>query len=299
MKITTPGFYPNMDPVTYFSEPCPSPAFTQSGVKTLLGKTPADFADDHPAINGGMDKAKASAEMLHGDIVHQLALGKGRGYQIIEAADFRTKVAQEAKQTAIDSGFTPVLAHKYGEGRVQAELLKSRIAETLTFLGSKMGHGTRTWDYQTEVVMIWKEDDVWARGMLDVWCPDLGVILDPKITKCIYDDRLDGQISKMGWDIQSTLYRRGVASIRPELAGRVVFENILLHPENNRMRNIQIDEAQRYACEQDIEHALGIFRKCLTANAWPGFPIEASVRTMPGWKLKEVMDRALEDEEEE
>ena len=295
--ITAPGFYPDITPEQYFAEPCPAPAFTNSGAKTLMSKTPADFAEEHPAIGGGIERARASAEMIRGDIVHQLALGKGSGYFVIDAPDFRTKVAQQERDDAIANGLTPVLAHKLAEHQIQADKLQARIGATLNHIGASRGWlmPPGGWPYQTEIVIAWQEDGIWCRGMLDVWCEPLGVILDPKITKCIYDDTVDRQLSSMGWDMQATLYTRGVGKIVPELAGKVVFENILMHPDTHRFRNIRIDEATRYSCETDLVRAMGIFRQCLAADHWPDFGLDASIRSAPPWKMKERMEREMDD----
>ena len=50
VTIKQPGFHPQLTCEDYFAEPCPSPALTNSGVRTLLNACPARSAFEHPAI---------------------------------------------------------------------------------------------------------------------------------------------------------------------------------------------------------------------------------------------------------
>jgi hypothetical protein len=303
--ITKPGFYPDITPEQYFAEPCPDAAFTNSGAKTLLSRTPADFADDHPAIGAPPERAQASAAMLKGDVVHQLALGKGRGYQIIDAADYKSNAAKAARDKAIEAGLTPVLAHKFKEAEALADILRARIEASLSHIGAARGLTVPKdgYVYETEVVIAWTEkvgnQTIWCRGMIDVWCPPLSVALDPKVTKYIYNDKIDAHVANQGWDMQATLYKRGIEQIRPDLAGRVMFGNLLMHPDMpHRARNIEIDEAARTSCQADIERAMKIFAGCMVSNTWPDFGLDFHKRSAPSWKMKERMERELDDDDD-
>lgn len=304
--ITTPGFYPSITCEQYFLEPCPTPAFTNSGAKILLSQTPADFADNHPAIGEPAEEIDNTIAKRRGDLTHQLALGKGRGIQVCEFDSWRTNDAKAAKAAAITSGLTPCLPHEYGEALAMAILLQSRIRATLTHIGDERGltEPKDGWQYETELVLAWTEiidgQTIWCRGMLDVWCEQLGVILDPKITDRIYDGQIDAHRANMGWDMQEAFYKRGIETILPELAGRVRFGNLLMRPKApHRARTVDSDEATRYSCQTEIERAMGIFAKCMKDNEWPDFGLGFHTRSAPSWKLRERMEREMMEDEDD
>jgi hypothetical protein len=294
---TEPGFYPDITPVEYFAEICPDPALTNSGIKTLLTKTPADFAHAHPAITPDAPEAASTAAKRLGDIGHQLALGKGRGIAIGEFDSWRTKDAKQFREWAESSGKTPILRAKYDDAVEMALIMKAKIAETLKWIGAMDGliEPAGGWKYETEVVFVWQEDTpsgkIWCRGMADIWCPDLMVIADPKFSERLYPGTLERHILSMGWDIQNHWYSRGIETLVPGARGRLSFVNLLVSPNPPfRSRAIQIEEAWRYSAQLEVERAIGMFAAHLKNGVWPGFPAGVETLNAPPWVITQRMD---------
>ncbi len=298
--ITKPGVYPEITARQYFAEPCPQPALTASGIKTLLGRTPAEFAYAHPAITPDSEEAASTAAKRFGDVGHQLALGKGRVYAIGDFKDWRTKDAQTFKADAEASGLTAITIGKFEEAETCANIMIERIKTTLGQIsGYAPPHGEHQ-PYQTETVIAWQEDTpsgpVWCRAMLDVWAATLGIILDPKFSERLSDGVFENHATNMGWDLQSAWYMRGLENLFPESAGRLRFINLLVSPKPPHVsRAREADEATRYSCQLEIERALVLFGKCLKADDWPGYPNMVEPWTAKSWTMAERAQHASEE----
>lgn len=275
---------PDVDLVAYYANKLtPQPAISNSGMAILLNETPLDFAYQDAAINPEpelIEKAKATAAQRRGDVVHQLALGKGRGYAIGEFNDWRTKAAQAFKEEADAQGLTPVLAHKFEEAEVMAAVLREKIERTLEGAA-----------YETEVAVLWQEETqfgpVWCRGLLDVWCEDLGVILDPKVSAMLYNGKVEKHFLNMGWDRQAALYSHGVGKVLPHLAGRVSFADLMIKPEPPfTSRLVAPDKAWEYSSIKEAQRAIEIFAECLYSGRWKGFGDKVERISMPAWESK-------------
>lgn len=293
--ITKPGIYPEVSCLDYFSpDLLPELALSSGGIKTLLTKTPADFM---------YGERKTTAAMRMGDVAHQLALGKGKGYAIGEFDAWRSNEAKEFKATAEAAGLTPIIRGKFDEAAVMADVMQNDIIFALNEIGAAkdMAAPAGGWPYQTELVFAWVEQTshgpIWLKGMADVWCPDLLTILDPKFTKMLHDGTVERHTVNMGWDIQSAIYRRGIETILPETAGRLQFVNLLISPDPpNLSRPVTIDEAWRHSTEIEIRRAFEIFGRCKKAGAWPGFPRGIQTISAQPWLLAQRMDAELNGE---
>ena len=300
--ITAPGIYPKITSRQYFAEPCPVPALTNSGIKTILAKTPAEFAYEHPAITPGSEVAASTAAKRMGDISHQLALGKGRGFAIGDYPTWASNDAKAFKKDAEANGLVPVKAAEFAIAEKIADIMRERIEQTLAFLGGYQApHGTNPPPYETEVVMAWQEETrhgaIWCRAMMDVWCPHVGAILDPKFTDRIADGVFENHATNMGWDMQDAWYRRGLSKLFPDLAGRLRFINLLCSPKPPHIsRSREADEATRYSCEMEIERAIDKFSGCLKANEWPAYSLAPEPWTARSWTIAQ---RAANSETEE
>ena len=310
--IDKPGFYRNITSKQYFAEPCPAPALTNSGIKTLLAKTPADFAYEHPAITPDSPEAASTAAKRLGDVCHQLALGKGRGIAIGEFDAWRSKEAKEFKADAEANGLTPIIREKYDDAMAMASIMKAKIAATLKWIGAKDGlvEPDGGWPYETEVVIAWTEETasgpIFCRAMIDVWCEDLLVALDPKFSDRFYVG-IERHMTNMSWDQQAAFYTRGIEALLPGAAGRVTFANIMVSDkEPHRSRRVMIEEAWRYSCQLEIEKAIGLFAMYLKAGTWPEFPDGVETLNAPPWLLAQRLnanemsnDQPFGDDEDE
>lgn len=275
--ITEPGFYPEISPDEYFAEPCPAPALTNSGIKLLApaGAAPAKFAHHHPAIGQRSADRKASAAMYRGKLVHRLALDKGDDYAISPFPDYRSAEAREWKGIIEAAGQMPVKQKDFDAAEEMAAIIRGNIEAAC-----------QGCDYQTEVVIAWQEQmsqgPVWARAMLDVWCPDLLLALDVKTCADASDDAITRQFAN-GYATQHCWYRRGLEKLTAE-HGRVRFGFLFVESDEPFLsRYASATESFRHGAEQEVKRALAIFSDCMSRGEWPGYE-EAHV-SPPSWLL--------------
>lgn len=269
--VTAPGIYPELSDQYHGRRLTPTKALSYSGIKILLEQTPADFiAPPKPRTD----------EMSFGLIVHKMALGKGEKFEISPYDKYTTNAAREWRDDCLANGHIPIKADKYEEAAAMSAIIVDRIKRALD--GA---------DYETEVPFFWKEGETWFSGMMDVWCAELNTVIDPKTTGNVH--QFDREITKFGYHIQSTLYRRGLDAIRPEFAGRHNFKLLPVStdaPYTSRL--ISISEGWRTGAEMDIERALRAFNGCMATGEWPGYPDE-EIMDEPSWQMKLRMDREM------
>lgn len=281
--ITKPGLYPELAAKDYFTGQVEGvTCLTNSAIKVLINETPAD-------LHGREDEGSYAKRM--GDVTHQLALDKGRGYALSPYDRWASDDAKAWKAAAEADGLTPIKKADLDDALKMATLIKARIAEALG--GAP---------YSTEVPFYWVEETVhgkvWCSGMLDVWCASLAIAIDPKITKIIHGDKARAHISNMGWHTQNAWYRRGLGKILPELAGRIRFKNLLISPDKpHTSRLVEISEGWRTGAELDCERALAVYARCVATNEWPGYPAEGEILDEPSWQMNARLQREIEAEE--
>jgi hypothetical protein len=255
-------------------------SISQSQMGRILDETPLDFAFHHPQLNPDREKLASTVAQHRGDLVHQLALGKGRGFQISPHAEYRTAEAKAWKAGVLAAGKTPVKQADFEAAEVMADVIKDRIAEALNGC-----------EYQTEVAFLYQHmtsaGPVWVRGMVDVWCPDLNIILDVKTTPMIYDTKVERQLVSMGWDRQAALYSQAFGTILgPVAAGRIKFRDLMVKPtEPFTTRLVELDKAWHWSAWKQCEEAIERFGRCLYAGRWPGFE-NLHRAQLPTWEDK-------------
>ena len=102
-----PGVY-DLDAAAYHADPCPEPSLSSSIGKLIVGRSPLHAKCAHPRLNPDY-QPRESGKFDLGSTVHKLILGKGAEVVAIEADDWRTKAAKEARDTARGDGKTPML----------------------------------------------------------------------------------------------------------------------------------------------------------------------------------------------
>lgn len=285
------GLFPDVDIEGYhrgaFASLTPDDiTLSQGQMRRLLEETPLDFAFNNVQLNpeGAEERILETVAARRGDVVHQLALGKGKGFAVGDFADWRTKEAKAFRDNAVGDGLVPIKRKDFEEAEVMAEVVVERIREALDGAA-----------YETEVAFLYQEmtqaGPVWVRGLMDVWCEDLGVILDPKVTAMLYDGKVERHLVSMGWDRQAALYPHAVGTILGQ-AGRIKFADLMVKPEAPfTSRVVRLEKAWEASAVKQCKIAMERFGACLYAGRWPGFEETAFVQ-LPGWedKRREAME---------
>jgi hypothetical protein len=243
----------------------------------LLSRSPAHAQLAHPRFGGAIPE-KPTDETNVGSIIHGLLLGGGADVVPIDADNYRTKAAQEARDAAYQAGKIPMLAHKLEAVRASTEEISKAC---------RIDFGNA----RCELTAIWESDGCPCRARLDAVFP--GLIVDLKTSDNIAVASADRNIFTYGYHIQAAAYLDAFETLNPEEAGRVKFR--LLFAETEPPYGVmQVELAGDFIDlgKRQWKRAKGLWAQCLATNVFPGYPESKTVHA-PAWALSEAMDAAI------
>jgi hypothetical protein len=238
----------------------------------------------HPRLGGGSFNG-ASQAMDDGTILHTLLLGKGGDIVAIDADDFRTKAAKEARDAARCAGKTPVLVGKLDALRFTADAARRQI-EAHPAARALLGPG------MAEQAMIWEEGGVWFRSLVDFMPAARGAAL--------MDIKTTGMSAAPGeWErrliteyaIQDAFYARGYKALTGITPPPMLFVVI----ETDAPYGVSVMAAAatlRAVADAELNNAIQVWRNCMATGDWPGYPRFIASVEAPNWLLNKM------DEEE-
>jgi hypothetical protein len=257
------------------------PRLSPSCAKVLLAKSPLHAWTQHRL--GGDEKSEESDEKDQGTILDRLLLGVGPDLVIVDAPDWRTNAAKEARDAAKLAGKIPILKEKVKFQQAIVDAWKAQyVAHDIEFTG------------KSQVKLDWESDGVPCRGKLDhlIIGPDYALIYDIKSTSDASQAAMTRSIVSFGYDIQHAAYIEGVEANYPHLAGRVTMKLVCGEKEKRDAYAVNVltfGGTMRELGERKWRRAKRIWGECLKTGEFPGYqgaPIEASA-----WQLAEEMER--------
>lgn len=241
---------------------------------------------------GGAPQEYTDATDL-GQLAHALILGGAEIVQV-DAKDWRTKAAQEARDAARAQFKIPVLTHKLQE-----------VSKLVEYVGAFLRERDLALSGLSEQSAVWKERglDVWCHGRLDHWLEDSATIIDLKFVSNASPGAAARQCINLGYDLKAAAYTSAIEHIFPDLAGRVRF--LWLFAE------VDPPYALTLARPGGVMRALGqakwmraceTWKRCLadygTEKPWPSYTSEVVDLLAPEWAMKQEVEvgEALEIE---
>jgi hypothetical protein len=284
-----PGLHLDVPAADYHADPCATPSLSSSIAKVILAQTPKHAWMKHPRLNPKFTP-EADDKFTMGSIVHELMLGRGAGIEVIDFDDFKTKAARSIRDDARAAGLTPILLHQYKEACAIA-------ASALTIL-AKIRHAENFFSSKavSESVAVWMDiGGPLCRAMLDRFSPeDGGTIWDIKTTGAgLSDAALARSITNNGYDLSAAFYTRGARAIGIANANfRWVFVETT---EPFEVRVVMGDPTTLALGDRKAATAIEIWRRCLEANDWPGYPRRIERVEYPPWAEAQWLERELTD----
>lgn len=261
------------------------PHLSSSLAQTLIAQSPLHAWTQCRALNPNyVEQEKESFDI--GSAAHALLLEGQDRMVVVEADDWRTKAAREARDAARADGKHPILARKYQDVMKMRDIAVRALAECEDLGGIRLAEG------KAEQVIVWKDKftDVMCRARLD-WISAMGrVVLDYKSTGDSAPASFNRQISRMGYHYQDEFYSQGVEAtyaVRPKFVF-VVQEitapyAVSFHACANSLRAV---------AEPDIAYAIAEWGKCLAANRWPAHSNRIHWAEATPWQQEDALDRA-------
>lgn len=280
-----PGLY-DMPAPAYHADPCQEPSLSSSIAKILCLSSPMHARMMHPRLNPQAVPEEAERFDV-GEAAHAVLLEGAAAVQVIDAKDWRTNAAKDARDAARLAGKIPLLPHAWKDVEAMA------IAARRQLLDHTDGGQEMFRDGKPEQTLVWLEaDGTWCRARLD-WlrfsAPGAAVD-DYKTTGgSANPEAWTRTMFGLGFDIQVAWYRRGV---------RAVFE------QDSSFRFAVQETTPPYAlsvvglgpdalmlAEKKVLYALEAWRECLRTKTWPGFPHNTCWASLPAWEESRWLDK--------
>lgn len=248
-----------LSPADYHRDPCEHPSLSSSIAHVLISESPEKAFHRHPRLGHG--SVVSTAEQDSGSVVHALTMGVDDRVVVIEAPDFRTKIAREQRDAALAAQLLPVTRPFYDEHRKIVEILRAKLlALGFDFTG------------RSEVAIEWEDEGVLCRSMLDHVFLETGQWWDLKTAADARAHRISRSFVSFGYDLQEHAYTKAVEALRPELVGRVEGTFLFVELEPPYAVNVvQPTGMMRELGRVRWERARELWRDCLTTGHWPGY----------------------------
>lgn len=279
------GIHYNVPAARYHADPCERPSLSSSIAKILIEKTPRHAWYAHPRLNPDFVPGDDSKFNL-GSAVHELMLGKGAGYTIVKAADYRGKDAQAARQRAREEGRIPLLHEQY----LQAVGIANEASHNLAQIDVQLE------GYRNEGVLVWEHHGLPCRAMVDSIGRGVHQIWDIKTTVSgLSDSAIARSIVNYGYDLSAAFYIKGLEAVLPELVGRVEFRWIFVETEPPyELRVIEADPITLEFGKRKAEAAMLQWAACMSSDVWPGWPRGIGRITYPSWAESAWLEKEMQ-----
>jgi hypothetical protein len=274
MEITEPGVY-DLPADTYHADPVPERlgrSLSASGAKKLLPPScPAVF--EYERHNGRPPRDVFD----FGHAAHQMVLGVGAPIVAVDAKDWRTKAAAEAKDAAHADGKIPLLAKDVHVIAAMAAAIQAHpIASVL--LDPANGKPEQS---------LFRQDEsgVMLRSMLD-WFPDTTtgrmIVPDYKTSVSANPDVFAKSVASFNYHMQDAWYRDMVTGLN--LADDVAFVFIVQEKTAPYLVTVvELDvEAVRIGRELNRQ-AIDLYAECQSSGMWPGYTDQVELISLPAW----------------
>lgn len=279
--IASAGVY-DIPAEAYHADPVPGGSLSATGARRILPPScPARYrwwADHHH------ESPKREYDLGHA--AHTLVLGAGPQLVVVDAEDWRTKAARQARDAARDAGQVPLLAADHDTVQAMAAALRGHpVARALL-------DPERMWPEQT---LIWQDHPtgVWRRARLDTLPrPNTGmesrmILADYKTTgKSADPDSIERAVYDHGYHLQAAWYLTGVEALG--LAETAAY--LLIVQEREPPYLVTVAELATDALRiggQLARRAIGTYAECTASGRWPGYCDDVAYVSLPAWALRQ------------
>jgi hypothetical protein len=266
----------------YHADPAPKASLSASIANILLDQSPQHAWLAHPRLNPRYAPEQDSRFDL-GSAAHMMLLERREDRIVrVDADDWRTKAAKEARDLAQSEGKYAVLERQYKDIKEMCDAARKFLMRTE--LGNILDTG------EAEQTLVWQDDSVWCRARPDLMSGDRKIVLDYKSTASAQPEAFARQIGRMGYDLQAEFYSDGV---QVETGSRPAF--VFLAQEITvpyACSLVALSNAYQFVGQQKVRRALDLWKTCLLENAWPSYNPRIWYAEPPPWQLMQAEEAA-------
>jgi hypothetical protein len=254
---------------------CSAPCYSNSIGKVIISQSPKHAWMRHPMLNPNYE-GEDESKFAIGSAAHAALLEGMDICTVIDAPDWRTNAAKEARDLAYLSGKIPVLQKQYEAIARMVSSAHVHIQACSELGGIKLSDGK-----PEQTILLTGQTDLHIKMRLDWLKNDNSLILDYKTTDIANPDAWMRSISQSGYDMQAALYTKGVellASNRPKF----VFAIQEATPPYAMYFVGMSDQYLEYG-QQRSTRAISIWRNCIESNRWPAYTDRIMWPELPPW----------------
>lgn len=260
----------------YHADPCPTPSLSASLAHILCAQSPAHAKAAHPQLNPNLVREENERFDI-GTAAHAILLEGKAAVEVIDAPDWRTNAAKDARDAARADGKIPLLAKVLVEVDAMVAAASAQLA----------AHGAVPplfQDGKPEQTLVWEEPGgVVCRSRLDWLRDDHTAIDDLKTTgRSANPEQYSRALFGVGGDVQAAFYIRGVeklTGVTPEFRW-VVVETTAPYALSVISPGPDILTIGR----KKVEYAIDLWRRCITTDEWPAYPTDVCYAELPSWE---------------
>ncbi len=286
MQINKPGRYVISAEDYHTDNVCVQPCLSRSVIKDLLFQSPAKAAWNHPKLNPSFKPDKGGGKFDIGLACHALLLEGIDNIIVVDADDWRTKAAKEARERAWGEGKSPLLREQYEQAKLMVEVAEQQIVAC-----EGLGIKNLRADGDAELTYVWEENGVWLKVRPDWISKDRTIILDFKTTgQSANPSDVGKTIINMGYDIQNVLYQRGVRAVEG-ISPRFIF--LVQEVEEPYFCSfVELPGMADIMGEQKIENGIFLWRECMATGNWFAYPNRVVKVDIPRWAITDWEQRS-------
>jgi hypothetical protein len=277
----------NLTAEQYHADPAPIASLSNSIANILIDQSPQHAWLAHPRLNPAYVR-EVNTRFDLGSAAHLMLLERREDKIVrVQAKDWRTNAAKEARAAAQANGQYAVLEEQYGS------IVSMCTAAQDYLLTTELGDMLATGD--PEQTVMWQEGPLWYRSRPDLISRDRRVILDYKSTSSAAPDFVAKQIGRMGYDLQSEFYTRGINAVANSNTTFVFLFQEITPPYACSL--ISLSNTFREVGKLKLKRAMALWETCLTTNTWPAYTNKILYAEPKPWDAAEM--EATKDEPEE
>lgn len=272
--ISVPGIY-DIPAADYHADPCPRPSLSSTIARELIAKSARHAFWAHPRLNPAYEPAHEERFDV-GAAAHAFMLEGDSAFAFVEAPDWRSKLAQAARDDARSRGKVPLLTRQWAD-------IQAMVTAANEQLDRHEDPPRPLKDGRPEESLVWLEGDVWCRARLDWLHKDNRTIDDLKTTSASANPEVFSRtLFGSGYDVQAAFYLRGLKAVLGtegafrfvvvEIAAPYAVSVVSLAPD-------ALDLANR-----KVNYALTLWRECLETGRWPAYPTVTCYAEAPPWE---------------
>jgi len=266
----------------------PVPTLNSGLAHRILTRSPLHAWASHPKLNPAGVR-EVNEAMDFGSAVHSALLEGIDIVTVIDAPDWRTKAAKEARDDARALGRVPLLAP-------DAEKVALMVAVTnLTIASCPDLAGLGALDAERTIVWADRHTDVWLRCRPDWMTRDRSIILSYKTTSASAEPEAYAKtILNYGYDMQAAFELDGVKA----MTGSAPIAYVWVVQETQppfAVSLVGMSAPMRAYAMDRMGLAVDLWKRCLAADRWPGYPERVCYIEPPAW-ARALLDERIENE---